>query len=207
MKLSTRTALLISSAMLIAGTVQAETRPANPNLASKEDLLALPDVDDGIAQAIIDERPYLTAADFDAVLSRHIDSGQRESLYSHLFRPINLNNAPEAEILLIPAMDKRMAREFEEYRPYKEMEQFRREIGKYVDEAEVARLEQYVFIPVNLNKASGEQIMQIPGMSKRMAHEFEEYRPYEGMDEFRREIGKYVDDDEVARLESYVTLK
>jgi hypothetical protein len=37
-----------------------------------------------------------------------------------------------------------MLREFKEYRPYKTMEQFRREIGKYVDEKEVARLERYV---------------------------------------------------------------
>jgi hypothetical protein len=39
-----------------------------------------------------------------------------------------------------------MLREFKEYRPYTSMDQFRREIGKYVDKAEVARLEQYVYI-------------------------------------------------------------
>ena len=43
-------------------------------------------------------------------------------------------------------------------------------------------------------------------MTPKMVHEFEEYRPYRSMDQFRREIGKYVDADEVARLESYVTL-
>ncbi len=43
-------------------------------------------------------------------------------------------------------------------------------------------------------------------MTSKMVHEFEEYRPYSSMEQFRREIGKYVDDDEVARLESYVTL-
>jgi DNA uptake protein ComE-like DNA-binding protein len=59
---------------------------------------------------------------------------------------------------------------------------------------------------MNLNTASGESFMTIPGMSERMVHEFEEYRPYTSMDQFRREIGKYVDGDEVARLESYVTL-
>ena len=59
---------------------------------------------------------------------------------------------------------------------------------------------------MNLNDASGEDFLTIPGMSNRMVHEFEEYRPYTSMDQFRREIGKYVDDDEVARLESYVTL-
>ena len=39
-----------------------------------------------------------------------------------------------------------------------------------------------------------------------MLHEFMEYRPYESMEQFRREIGKYVDDEELARLERYVTL-
>jgi hypothetical protein len=43
-------------------------------------------------------------------------------------------------------------------------------------------------------------------MTGRMAHEFEEYRPYTSLEQFRREIGKYVDAAEVARLESYVTL-
>jgi hypothetical protein len=39
-----------------------------------------------------------------------------------------------------------MLREFKEYRPYKAMEQFRREMGKYVSKEEVARLERYVMI-------------------------------------------------------------
>jgi len=75
-----------------------------------------------------------------------------------------------------------------------------------VDTQEVARLEQYVFIPLNLNEASAEDLGTIPGMNARMVHEFEEYRPYSSLQQFRREIGKYVDEDEVARLESYVIL-
>ena len=108
--------------------------------------------------------------------------------------------------MLIPGMSGKMAHEFEEYRPYTSLEQFRREIGKYVDADEVARLEQYIFIPMNLNDAPLDDFAGIPGMTPKMVHEFEEYRPYRNMDQFRREIGKYVDDDEVARLESYVTL-
>ncbi len=96
--------------------------------------------------------------------------------------------------------------EFKEYRPYKALAQFRREIGKYVDDKELARLEQYVFVPINLNTASDADILSIPGMGQRMLHEFKEYRPYKAMLQFRREIGKYVDDKEVARLERYVTL-
>ncbi len=59
---------------------------------------------------------------------------------------ININTATDAEILSIPGMGPRMLREFKEYRPYTSIEQFRREIGKYVDKAEVARLEQYITI-------------------------------------------------------------
>jgi DNA uptake protein ComE-like DNA-binding protein len=60
--------------------------------------------------------------------------------------PININTATDAEILAIPGVGPRMLREFKEYRPYKSIDQFRREIGKYVDKAEVARLEQYIVI-------------------------------------------------------------
>lgn len=60
--------------------------------------------------------------------------------------PININTATDKEILAIPGMGPKMLREFKEYRPYTSIEQFRREIGKYVDKAEVARLEQYIVI-------------------------------------------------------------
>lgn len=104
----------------------------------------MPNVDDGIAEAIIDGRPYLSAIDLDTALAGVMDDEQRTALYTRLFSPIDLNNASEAEILLIPGMSKKMAHEFLEYRPYKSMEQFRREIGKYVDDDEIARLESYV---------------------------------------------------------------
>lgn len=61
-------------------------------------------------------------------------------------KPININTATDAEILAIPGMGPRMLREFKEYRPYTSIEQFRREIGKYVDKKEVARLEKYIVI-------------------------------------------------------------
>lgn len=60
--------------------------------------------------------------------------------------PININTATDAEILRIPGVGPRMLREFKEYRPYTSIGQFRREIGKYVDKAEVARLEKYIVI-------------------------------------------------------------
>jgi DNA uptake protein ComE-like DNA-binding protein len=61
--------------------------------------------------------------------------------------------------------------------------------------------------PIDLNTASGDEILLIPGVGPRMRHEFEEYRPYRSMEQFRREIGKYVKPEEVARLERYVAIR
>ena len=82
-------------------------------------------------------------------LANVLDEAGRESLYRVAWIPIDLNSASREEILLIPGVGDRMAREFEEYRPYTAMAQFRREIGKYVDDAEVERLAQYVTIPAS----------------------------------------------------------
>ena len=178
----------------------------NPNLSGAAELSALPGVTAEAAQAIADAGPFLSAAAFDEALRGQLGDAA-SSVYEHVWLPINLNDVTEAEILLIPGMDSRMAHEFEEYRPYTGMDEFRQEIGKYVDEAEVERLAQYVYVPIDLNTATRDAIMAVPGMDERMAHEFEEYRPYTSMDQFRQEIGKYVDENEVARFERYVTIR
>ena len=179
----------------------------NPNVADEEQLAGVSHLDPALVGRIVADRPFAGAAELDALLSGSLDETQRDDVYGELFIPLNLNSASEDEILLIPGMNKRMAHEFEEYRPYRSLEQFRREIGKYVNEAEVARLEQYVFVPLDLNSASEADFARIPGVGRRMVHEFLEYRPYGNMEQFRREIGKYVDDAEVARLERYMTIR
>ncbi|MEX2131443.1 MAG: hypothetical protein WD772_08135 [Pseudohongiellaceae bacterium] len=198
---------VLAQTSLVSAQVGNNQTLLDPNLAEAAELTSLPHVTAPLAEAVIAARPILSATQLNSVMTGALNDGQRTELYARLFRAINLNNASRDEIMLIPGMTARMAHEFEEYRPYTSLAQFRREMGKYVDAAEVARLEQYVFIPMNLNSASGEDFATIPGMTARMVHEFEEYRPYTSIEQFRREIGKYVDVNEVARLESYVTLE
>lgn len=176
------------------------------NTVTEKDLLSVPGITPALAKAIVGRRPFLTMTEFDGLLGASLSREQRADVYRRVFVQINLNTASDAEILMIPGLGNRMLEEFKEYRPYKALSQFRREIGKYVDDKEVSRLEQYVFVPINLNSASDADILSIPGMGQRMLREFKEYRPYKAMAQFRREIGKYVDDKEVARLERYVTL-
>ena len=178
----------------------------NPDLASEKELLALPHMNATIVKSIMERRPFLKMTDLNSLLAQSLSKEQLADLYGKMFVQINLNTATDEEILMIPGTGKRMLREFLEYRPYKTLAQFHKEIGKYVDDKELARLEQYVFVPINLNTASDEDILSIPGAGKRMVREFKEYRPYTNIEKFRKEIGKYVDKKEVARLERYVTL-
>ena len=128
-------ALVLSQSALAADLLDA-------NAASEEALAAAANA--GTAASIVAARPFSTIGELNALLSASMSEDELEALYGKLFVPINLNTASRADILLIPGVGRKMAHEFEEYRPYSSMEQFRREIGKYVDEDEVARLEMYV---------------------------------------------------------------
>lgn len=183
-----------------------QSRLINPDHASEQELLALPHMNASVVRSILAQRPFLQPAELHSLLSKSLNKDQLAEVYGKMFVQLNLNTASNEEILLVPGLGNRMLREFKEYRPYKTIGQFRKEIGKYVDQKEVARLEQYVFVPVNLNSASDDDLETIPGLGNRMLREFKEYRPYKNIEQFRKEIGKYVDKKEVARLERYVTL-
>jgi DNA uptake protein ComE-like DNA-binding protein len=199
--------LMVAAPQGAAAQVGTNQGLLEPNLATKEDLLRVPGFDAALADAVIAGRPYLDNLALDRVLGTRLSAEQRAQVYGRLWTPINLNTATNPEILLIPNLGNRMLGEFLEYRPYIALAQFRREIAKYVNAQELARLEQYVFVPIDLNTASDADILTIPGLGNRMLREFKEYRPYTNIEQFRREIGKYVNAQEVARFERYVTIR
>lgn len=122
----------------------AEPDFVSPNDATADALAAVPGMTQAAADALVAGRPYADMLAVDAVLAQHLDEVTRETVYAGLWLPLDLNAASEEEILLIPGVGDRMAHEFEEYRPYRAMAEFHREIGKYVDETEVQRLARYV---------------------------------------------------------------
>lgn len=174
------------------------------NTAAEADIAAMPHLTTELARALVAARPFPSITAFDAFLSSKLTPEQRAELYPRLWVHLDLNTASRQEIALVPGMGPRMIREFLEYRPYNGLAVFRREIGKYVSAEELARLEQYVFVPMDPTTASDEELMTIPGLGPRMLREFKEYRPWRGADHFRREIGKYVNQKEVARLERFL---
>ena len=179
----------------------------NANLASADELRGVPGLPAAAVDQIVEGRPFLRMADLHAIVSRHASEDAYDGIYRAMWVPIDLNDVTDAEILLIPGVGDRMLHEFEEYRPYAALAVFQREMGKYVDDDEVARMAQYVYVRIDLNTASDEDILSIPGVGSRMLREFKEYRPYAAIAQFRREMGKYVDDGEVTRLERYVEIR
>jgi DNA uptake protein ComE-like DNA-binding protein len=114
----------------------------DPNTVDAALLAGLPGLNPELAEAVIGARP-LSAGSLDHVLDA-LDDATKRALYARLFVPIELNTASDSDILAIPGVGPRMLHEFKEYRPYASMAQFRRDIGKYVGDEELSRLERYV---------------------------------------------------------------
>ena len=118
---------------------------------------------------------------------------------------VNLNTASGDDFLAaVPGLGNRMVREFMEYRPYISIQQFRREIGKYVDEAQVAQYEQYVYVPIAINDSDAETLQQIPGLSAEEANALMAARPFASNDDFLSKLGEYVSADELEIARTYL---
>lgn len=125
-------------------TASDATAVIDANTATAEQLAGINGSSPELADAIVAGRPYATVVDLNAKLRETLSEEEAAAVLQAVFVPVNLNSASEEEIKLIPGMTERMEHEFLEYRPYEDMAEFDREIGKYVDAAEVARFRRYV---------------------------------------------------------------
>jgi DNA uptake protein ComE-like DNA-binding protein len=212
--MKSRTIVLAFLVALLAGAASATAQVGkslgvvDANTASEKDLLAMPNMTPAIVKGLMDKRPFVSITELNAyLLSQKLTPEQAMQFYGKAFVHINLNTATAEEILLVPGAGKRMAHEFEEYRPWRNYAQFEKEIGKYVGAEKTAELAQYTFIPVKLNTGSDADILTIPGTGPRMLREFKEYRPWKSKEHFLKEIGKYVPAREAERMWRYVVIE
>ncbi|HEX9385847.1 MAG TPA: hypothetical protein VF918_05965 [Anaerolineales bacterium] len=118
---------------------------------------------------------------------------------------VNLNTASGDDfVAAVPGLGNRMVREFMEYRPYISIQQFRQEIGKYVDEAQVAEYEKYVYVPIAINGSDSETLQQIPGFTADEAASLISARPFESTDAFLSKLSEYVSADELEIAKTYL---
>ena len=118
---------------------------------------------------------------------------------------INLNTATSDQLLsTIPGFGNRMVREFQEYRPYISIQQFHQEIGKYVDDAQIAEYEKYVYVPIAINDSDAATLQQIPGLDSAEAATIIASRPYASADAFLTKLSEVVSATELETAKSYL---
>src|ERR1043165_3046306 len=117
----------------------------------------------------------------------------------------NLNTASGDDFMSeVPGLGNRMVREFMEYRPYVSIQQFRKEIGKYVDDAQVAEYEKYVYVPIAINDSDSETLQQIPGLTAEEATSLMAARPFASTEAFLTKLSEYVSGDELKIAKTYL---
>ena len=120
---------------------------------------------------------------------------------------IDLNSAPEKELTALPHMTPAIVKGLVDKRPFATIIDANAYLTSHsLTAAQLAEIYRKAFVHVNLNTASAEEIMLIPGAGKRMVREFAEYRPWKTKQQFEKEIGKYFGEKEVARLWRYVVI-
>ncbi len=117
--------------------------------------------------------------------------------------PINLNTATDEEILSLPDVGNRMLREFKEYRPYDDIGEFRRELGKYVDAEQIVKWEAYVFVPTNPNTATEDELLALPNVDEAMSTLIIDNRDYADWAGLSSVLSQSYDEVTVAALEPY----
>lgn len=117
---------------------------------------------------------------------------------------VDANTASEQALLAMPHMTPAIVTGLVAKRPFASITDLHAYLlsQKLTPEQAMAFYEK-AFVHINLNTATPDEILLVPGAGKRMVREFDEYRPWKTYAQFDREIGKYVGADGAARLAQY----
>ena len=117
---------------------------------------------------------------------------------------VDVNTASESALAGFPSMTPAIAKALVAKRPFAsatELNAFLLSQGLTAEQA--AAFYARAFVHINLNTATPEEILLVPGAGRRMTREFPEYRPWKTYAQFDREIGKYVGPEATAKLAQY----
>ncbi|MEO7521742.1 MAG: hypothetical protein ABIW79_08000 [Gemmatimonas sp.] len=216
--LSPRARLLAAAALSFLGSGTASAQLGRqqglvePNVAADSTMLALPGMAAHTVDALKSARPVLSAVVMDSILASHtMSKAQRTALYSRMFVHVDVNRGTDAETMLIPGMDAKRLAALKAGRPYMSFDAFAAAMTKASNASEAARLEQYFFIPIELNTWTDpimDSFASIGVGTRQWKREFAEYRPWKSMEQFERDIGKYLRarPAELTRLQRYVII-
>ncbi len=193
-------AVMVVSSSRASAQVGRSLGVIDPNVAQAKELLAVAGLNPELVKAIVKSRPFMGMAEFDAFLGRMLQRDPRQRVYLRLFLPINVNSATDAEWRLVPGIGAHMLTEFKANRPFPSLAAFAQEVGKYLPPKDAAQLIQYVFVPVDVNAVSDDDLRTIPGLTPKVFTAIKRHRPYRDLAGLRKAIRKTVSAKEAARL-------
>ena len=121
---------------------------------------------------------------------------------------VDANTASELDLAKMPHMTPAIAKALVGVRPFKSITELNTFlIGKGLTQEQAMDFYQKAFVHINLNTATKDEILLVPGAGTRMVREFSEYRPWKSWAQFDKEIGKYVGKQETDRLKRYVVIE
>jgi DNA uptake protein ComE-like DNA-binding protein len=117
---------------------------------------------------------------------------------------MDANTAQEKDLLAMPGMTPAIVKGLIAARPFASVTDLNAYLlGQKLTQEQAMAFYEKAFVHINLNTATPEEILLVPGAGKRMVHEFDEYRPWKTYAQFAKEIGKYVGPEGAAKLAQY----
>ena len=117
---------------------------------------------------------------------------------------VDANTAAEKDLASMPNMTPAIAKALVSQRPFLSITELQTLLaGQGLTQEQAMAFYARAFVHINLNTATREEILLVPGAGNRMVREFDEYRPWKTWPQFDKEIGKYVGAEATARLAQY----
>jgi DNA uptake protein ComE-like DNA-binding protein len=117
---------------------------------------------------------------------------------------VDANTVAEKDLATFPHMNAAIVKGLVEKRPFASITELNAYLlGQKLTQEQAMEFYGKAFVHINLNTASPEEILLVPGAGKRMVREFAEYRPWKSYAQFAKEIGKYVGEEKAAQLAQY----
>jgi DNA uptake protein ComE-like DNA-binding protein len=117
---------------------------------------------------------------------------------------VDANTAAEKDLASMPKMTPAMAKALVSQRPFMSITDLNTFLaGQGLTQDQAMAFYGKAFVHINLNTATRDEILLVPGAGPRMTREFAEYRPWRTWAQFDKEIGKYVGAEATAKLAQY----
>jgi len=106
---------------------------------------------------------------------------------------MDVNTMSESELAVLPNLTPAIAKALAAKRPFLSITDLNAFLlGQGLTAEQAMAVYPKAFVHINLNTATPEEIILVPGAGPRMVREFPEYRPWKTWAQFDREIGKYL---------------